>query len=435
MPPPSGPPNSLLSAARAVRCTAVWSLGLLLLAAAPAAEPPADGVLYVAPQAGGTGTGESRADAADARRAAFWAGLNARLRAGPVTVVFLDGRYVVSAEERKALPPLHLQDLGHATHPLVLRAETTGGAVFTRDPADPGYTPQRNKGPGFLFLAGCRNVVVRGLRFTAPGKPIGYATHFADCRDLRIEDCHWHDLDGVYFGASGTSGAGTSRVTFQRCRFERVGSGGHAHMVYNAYDPRHIRFVDCHFEDCAGDYVRFRDGTDCGVVTGCTFRSTGRFTGTHQAFIAIPLFNDDNPAQNPPRPNYEYFGTHFLFFGNRFIYETDAAPATRTAVIFHHSGFDPPGRHHLLDPGGAAILRSGSPAEKRALLLRVAGIDTATVHVFRNEYVRVAQRGAYRCKAAYGAKSRGGDGQYDIADTFNPAPVAHTAAEALAFFP
>ena len=59
-------------------------------------------------------------------------------------------------------------------------------------------------------------------------------------------------------------------------------------MAYNAYDPKHIRFVDCHFEDCAGDYVRFRDGTDFGVVVGCTFKSTGNYRNVNMPFISKP---------------------------------------------------------------------------------------------------------------------------------------------------
>ncbi|MBI5692275.1 MAG: hypothetical protein HZC55_19505 [Verrucomicrobia bacterium] len=409
------------------------SLAAGAAAATPPAVPPPE-IRFVAADPQGRATGENAADAADFRDERFWTDVRARLARGPVTVIFLSGTYVVSAEARRRQPPLRLQWIGHDSHPLVIEGERAGAVVFTRHSEDPDYSRTNNQGPGFLFLSGCRNVVVRRLRFTAPRKPISYATNFGGSRHLRIEDCHWHDLDGVYYGASGTAGAATSHVTFVRCRFERVGSGGHAHMVYNAYDPQHLRFVDCHFEDCAGDYLRFRDSTDFGVVAGCTFRSTGRFTGTHQAFIAVPLFNDDNPAAKSAHPNYEYFGTHFLFCHNRFIYEDEAVPANRTAVLFHHSGFDPPGRRHLLDARDAMILRTGTNDEKRTLLQAAAGINFTTVHVFANEYVRVAQRGAFRSKAAYGAKSRGGDGQYDISGLFNPEPVVRTPGEAAGYF-
>ena len=415
----------------------VLSLVLALLAPVAAADARQ---LFVAPVAVGRGDGADRDAAADFRDTKFWEGINARLAAGPMTVTFLAGSYVVSADPARHQPMLQLTGLGDERHPLVIEGERAGAVVFTRHAADrkladyPAAERAGLKGPGLFFLVQSRNATVRRFTFTAPDVPMGYTTNFAGGRDLTIENCHWHDLQGVYYGATGTSGAATDHVTFKNCRFERVGSGGHAHMIYNAYDPVHIRLVDCHFEDCAGDYVRFRDSTDYGVVVGCTFRSTGKYLGRHQPFVAIPLFNDDNPAAPKGEPNYEYFGTHFLICHNRFIYESEEKPETRMAVVFHHSGFDPPGRHHLLDRAEALILKDGAAPERKALLQRNLGIDVAQVHVFGNEYVRVAHRGVYRCGVSYGAKRRGGEGSYDIGDLFNAEPVAANATQALEYF-
>jgi hypothetical protein len=396
--------------------------------------------LYAAPAALGGGDGSVREHAADFRSMKFWNGINAKLAEAPVTVTLLAGRYVISEDPRRKLPALQLSGLGHDRNPLVIEGEHAGAVIFTRHASDkkivdyPKAERPNLKGPGFFFLTASRNATVRNLNFTARDVPIGYATNFAGGRNVTIENCHWYDLQGVYFGATGTTGAATDHVTFRNCRFERVGSGGHAHMIYNAYDPLHLRLVGCHFEDCAGDYVRFRDGTDYAVVTDCTFRSTGKYIGVHMPFIAIPLFNDDNPAAPKSTPNYEYFGTHFLFCHNRFIYETDEKPDTRVAVVFHHSGFDPPGRRHLLNPAEAAILRHGSAAQKRDLVRRNLGIDLAAVHVFGNESVGVAHAGIYRCHAAYGAKPRGGEGLFAIGDLFNADPVVDSPARALDYF-
>lgn len=412
-------------------------LGMVCASAGAGGEPLR---LFVAPAAQGNGDGTGRENAADFRAGAFWQGLNGRLAAGPVTVVLLAGTYVVSEDRARRMPPLEIERVGHERHPLVIEGERAGEVVFTRHAGDkkvgdyPRAVRAGLKGPGLFFLRHARNTTVRNLTFTAPEVPMGYATNFAGGRDLTIEHCHWHDLQGVYFGATGTAGAETDHVTFRQCRFERVGSGGHAHMIYNAYDPLHIRVIDSHFEDCAGDYLRFRDGTDYGVVFGCTFRSTGKYVGTHQPFIAVPLFNDDNPAQPKTTPNYEYFGTHFLIAGNRFSYATEEKPETRIAVVFHHSGFDPPGRRHLLDPTEAQILRAGTPAERRALLRRNLGLEVENVHVYANEYERVAQRGVYRCSSAYGSRARGGEGRFEIDDLFNPEPVASDSQQALEYF-
>ena len=420
------------------RLALLTSLMLVAVATMAAAGEPVR--LYVAPAAVGSGNGSARDQAADFRNLGFWDGLNEQLAARPVTVTFLTGQYVVSADAARKLPALQLKGLGHERNPLVIEGERAGAVIFTRHAGDKKVTdyPKAEraglKGPGFFFLTDARNTTVRFLTFTAPDVPIGYATNFAGSKDVTIESCHWHDLQGVYFGATGTTGASTDHVTFRNCRFERVGSGGHAHMIYNAYDPLHLRLIGCHFEDCAGDYVRFRDGSDYCVVTGCTFRSTGKYLGTHAPFVAVPLFNDDNPAASPRNPNYEYFGTHFLIFGNRFIYETEEKPDLRIAVVFHHSGFDPPGRRHLLDRAEAAVLKSGTAEQKRTLLLKNLGVDVSKVRVYRNEYTHVAYPGVYRCNAAYGAKTRGGDGRYEIGDLFNAEPVVDSAEKALEYF-
>ena len=430
--PPSVPMISPLSSPSSSRVRSLlrrWLACVLMLTGVVCARAAQD--FFVAPQPAGDGRGTSAANAAGFRDRELWARVDPALEQGPVTVTFLAGVYLVSSDKAKALPPLTLTGIGHDTHQFVIQGIKAGAVVFTCPPDD---RRTGEKGPGFLFLSDCHHGVVRNLTFTAPQIPIGYATNFGKCQHLLIEDCHWHDLQGVYFGATGTTGAATDHITFRNCRFERVGSGGHAHMAYNAYDPRHIRFIDCTFEDCAGDYIRFRDNTEYGVVTGCTFRSTGTYTNVHAPFISVPLFNDDNPASNPAHPNYEYFGTHFLIFNNTFIYASEAKPEARIAVLFHQSGYSPPGRHYLLTPAEARILKTGTTAAKQALLRDTVGINPATLHVYGNTYTRVAHRGVFRSAAQYGAKSLGGDGFYDIGDTYNATPVVKTAAEALEFF-
>ncbi len=411
--------------------------GLLILLAAAwlgvTGEARAEQVRFIAPEAINEGHGRDPQNATYFRDAEFWGGLNELLAEGPVRVIFLNGRYVVSVDREKKMPTLQLDGLGHEQHQLVLEGETAGEVIFTRDPADPDYTPTNNKGPGLLIMREARNVVVRNLTFTAPRKPIGYATNFRGVNIL-IEDCHWHDLQGVFFGASGTAFASSSMITFRNCRFERVGSSAQAHMIYNAYDPTHVRVIDCYFEDCAGEYIRFRDNTEYGVVAGCTFISTGKYTNRHKPFVAVPLFNDDNPDKAPAQPNYEYFGTHFLICNNTFSYADEAEPEGRVGLLFHHSGFNPPGRSHLLDPAEAAVLREGTREQKQALLLANMGIDTRTVHVYDNFYRNVAYRGAYRSRAAKGAAPRGGEGIYDISETFNDEPVVGSLEAAMEYF-
>jgi hypothetical protein len=396
--------------------------------AVPAADTPQT---YFVTSASPYGNGESRAAAADFRDSKFWTRVNQAIQLAPVVVNFLDGGYIVSSDPSNGMPSLHLADLGHETHLLTLQGESEKGVVFTRLASD---SRQGTKGPGFLKISGSQNVVVRNLHFTG-SHPIGYATHFGGNERILLERCSWIDLPGVYYGASGTAGSSTNGVTFAHCVFQRVGSGGHAHMVYNAGGATHVQFINCHFEDCAGDYVRFRSGADFGVVFGCTFKSTGKYRNSNAPFISIPLFNDSDPDRESGSAGFEYFGTHFLIGKNVFEYANSAADGARIGLLFHHSGFDPPGRHHLLTPDQAEVLKSGGLVARRGLMLERFGVDANTVHFFDNRFEGVEQRVAYRSHAAYGAQSKGWKGIVDISDTINDSIVCSDSRGAQMFFP
>ena len=205
-------------------------------------------------------------------------------------------------------------------------------------------------------------------------------------------------------------------------------------MSYNANGTKHISFIDCQFEDCAGDYIRYRAGADFGVVVGCTFKSTGEYNGVNMPFISVPMANDDDPLKKGSSGGYEYFGTHFLIANNTFSYANDKADGNRIALLFHHSGFDPLGRNHLLTKEEGRLLATGPTIEKRALMLRNFGIDARHIHFFNNLCQGAKVKAAYRSYAAYGAKSKGWNAIADITDTINDDKVVRNSEEALKFF-
>lgn len=385
---------------------------------------------FVAAKQVGDGSGVTPNSAADFRDLKLWSQVRRTLKDSPAVVTFLDGRYLVSADDRNMMPQLFLADLGNSRHRLVLEGASPKGVIFTRLASD---SMDAQKGPGLFKLTRSENVVIRNFHFT--GKhPISYATSFGGNKNVLIEDCSWIDLPGVYYGATGTSEPSTDHVTFANCAFKRVGSGAHAHMAYNAYAARHVAFINCQFEDCAGDYIRFRDRTDFGVVVGCTFKSTGKYFGGNMPFITVPLFNDDDPSAGLNSPNYEYFGTHFLICDNEFIYEDQRASGARVAFLFHHSGFDPPGRRHLLSIADARILESGHQADKKTFMRDYFGIDADQVHFFDNRLEGAAYSVAYRSGAAFGAASKGWSGIIDVADVVNKSAVVENPAQAAIYF-
>jgi hypothetical protein len=228
----------------------------------------------------------------------------------------------------------------------------------------------------------------------------------------------------------------TRDVRIDHCDFRRIGRDSHAHMIYCAYGPQRITVADNHFEDCTGDFVRFRDRTDYGIVWGNQFVSTATYKNAQPPMVTVPLFNDEDPAATQPRPaaTQEYFGTHFLVAHNLFRYAERGPQDTHWAMLFHHSGYDPPGRAHLLSPRDAATLARGTPDERRAMLRSRMGIDLDEVHLFGNDYEHVKYKLAYRSSADYGAKPKGFFGAIDLSDLVNERPAVTTLEEAVQLY-
>ena len=379
---------------------------LIVMGTAAIADSAGERRLYVAPEKEGTGSGETPANAAAFQDAAFWQTVQAHLEEEPVTVAFLDGTYL-------CLPHLELNGLGHEIHRLTLRGDTTDGAVFRRHPDDP------EENADLFTLNNCRNLALRHLHFRGDER-IGYAFRArAGSRDIDIEHCTWIDLHGVRYGAAGTTGSTTRDITFRNCVFKRIGFGGHSHMIYNAYGPRRVRVIDSEFEDCPGDYVRFRDRSDFGVIKGSTFTATSNYHNATPPFISVPQFNSRGPG-HPRGERYETFGTHFLVFNNVFRYPANRdTTGRRYVLLLDHRGFNPPGLSHLMTPEEGAILESGGKQERLDLLQRNTRLDLRRIRVFNNRIENETHRLVFGSFPAYGAEDTGWRGFVPLDDLLN----------------
>jgi hypothetical protein len=356
------------------------------------------------------------------RDAAFWKRVNATLRQEPCDVVLTGKTYVALAGQSA----FRIEGVGDKKNRLTIRPALAGHVIFSDDPAD----TTRNV---LLEFRNCQNLTLRDLTFTTP-QSIASALSLQDARHVVVEGCRFVDLPEAYYSAMSVTQPKTDDVVVRGCTFRRVGQGSMTHMIYGAYGVQRLSVVECDFTDCAGEFVRFRDETDHGVVFGCTFTSTGTYRNANPAMISVPLFNDDNPASRPAHPNYEYFGTHFVFANNHFKYADAGSKKTRFAVSFSHSGFDPPGRTHLLTKEQAATLAGGSPDQRRTMLKDNCGIVLDEVHIFGNQFEGVDKKLVFQTHPAYGAKSRGFAGVVDLSDLINETPVVSTVDEALAYY-
>ncbi|TZF81440.1 hypothetical protein FW774_17915 [Pedobacter sp. BS3] len=354
-------------------------------------------VRYVAPATLGSGNGLSAINAADFLNAAFWSDVQLLLRHDDVTVNFLAGDYRRAYTET----PLVLESMGNGQHALLLQGDGTN-TIFT---IPTGYATQ----PVMVDIRNSRNITVRNFNFTGNGG-INYVLRITTSgstgnftKNILIEACTWTDVRGIVYGATGCSYGGTSYVTYKNCTFKRIGLNSGSHMIYNAYDCHHISIIDCHFEDCTGDYVRFRDNCDYGVVKGSTFIRNSGFPDYY--FINMPLFNDVDPGD-------ETFATHYAFTGNSF-------GNISYPIGFLSQGFDPVGCNYLLTAAEGAVLTSGTTVQKKSLLLGNFKINTDEVRIYNNTFGSLTYKVTMSSKTAYGAVSKGWTGIGDITATVN----------------
>ncbi len=374
--------------------------------------------------------GKGKADGATPESAAyfldetFWSNIQKALHSNNIKVIFLRGDYTQGK--------LILYNIGHLGHFLYLEGDGVEQVTFSQ-PANVWY--------GILIdVVRCYNIIFRNLAFTNIGQ-INFAVRIiGSSRNIQFENCTWIDIPGALFGAVGVLGDNVPEfeitnehpeyITFRDCSFYRVGLDSHAHMIYNSHHCQYIKVINCHFEDCSGEYVRFRDGVDHCVVYGCTFISTGTFPKDkpiNRPFVAIPLFNDCKPgSENCPDPKehfeYEYFGTNFIIAHNVFNYcVNDLAGNLKYSIEFLHWGFDPPCRRHLLNQQEGQVFESGLSSEFRKNFLKDnCGIDMNKVIVYGNQFIHVSKQVAFESRTYFpGVKANGWEGNVDISDLVN----------------
>src|SRR5690606_8003600 len=271
---------------------------------------------FVAPNGVGKADGGTPKDAADFLDDKFWTNVQQALQKQSVTVNFADGDYQRAYTEKT----FTLQDIGHPIHRLIL--EGTPQTIF----AVPGGHEYK---PLMVSIKDAVNITIRNFHFTGAGS-VRYVLRVSSTpkkgtKNILIENCSWIDMPGVVAGAAGTLHETTSHITFKNCTFKRIGTKTGL-MIYNAHHSHHLRVIDSYFEDCPGDFVRFRDKVDYVLVSGSTFVRT-KLPRRLRAFISMPVFNRDEGR-------IETFGTHYAFVNNTFVDDN----TIRSAIAFHHYG-------------------------------------------------------------------------------------------------
>ena len=355
----------------------------------------AQAVRFVAPNSAGKADGLTAASAIDFLSDTFWADIQNLLQKQPVIVKFVEGDYVKAYTTKT----LYLKNMGNAHNRLTL--EGNSKTVFT---APAGYATKSL----MMSVVDSENITIKDFRFTGDGS-INYvfrvsSTETGKTKNILIENCSWEDMKGVVFATVGVQQFNTSYITFKNCTFKRIGKDGGSHMIYNAYGAQHVSIIDSHFEDCMGDYVRFRANLDYGMVRGSKFIRNKEFPAKAKPFISMPNFN---------KKRTEIFASNYVFIDNEFI--NNSSNKIENAIAFHHYGFDRPGFNYLLTQEEGEILTKGTVSEKKNLLLKNFGITSDLIRVYNNRFSEnIQNKVAIGSFPAFGAESKGWKGFGDI---------------------
>lgn len=353
-------------------------------------------VKYVAPQSRGKGNGESIEDAAHFMDDIFWGRVNDQLMTGSVEVRFLAGDY----SEAYLKNGLVLDGVGNKDYRLTLVGNKD---VLFKLPV--GHSDKSD----VIRFNNCQNIAITEFHFTGDGRT-QYTLRITGSysKNFVIDHCSWTDMYGIIYGATGVH-HGASNVEYKNCQFKKIGFSGGSHMMYHSYGALNIRVRDCYFEDCKGDYVRFRARTDRGIVENSRFVRNNNYPDV--SFIAIPCFNDVDPGD-------EWFGTNFTFVSNQF--ENRASTPTTNAIFFYHQGYSPSQFHYLLTQEEGELLTNGTSIDKKRILKHNFGIDVNNIRIVNNFYsANITNQVAIRSTAAYGATSLGWEGTVNITDLIN----------------
>lgn len=338
--------------------------------------------------------------------AAFWQTVQSALDSGNTMVRFAVGEYTLTS-------PVVLENLGHDKHRLFVQAEATNRVIL------------QGEIPTLMQLKNCRNVRIRGFRFT--GKATEAALRMISSNRISLEYGSFFDLTDAVNGAVAIIQPSDS-IVIRAVRFEQVGVNSLSHMV-DAIGVSRLTILNSYFKDCAGSFVRFRGSlSDRGVLYKNDFISTGTFlTGMNPAFVEVAALNGANPGN-------ERLGTNFMIADNTFSYGNMGTQLTRYAVVFHALGFNPPGLTYQLPVADGERLQNGTAAEKQAILSSHLGLDGQKIHYGNNVSRNVAHNVAYRYTNTTDSAAPW-TGVADIEPALNPAGLVTSEEEAIGFYP
>jgi hypothetical protein len=349
------------------------------------AVPITNNTYWVASAAVGTGDVSSSANAASYLDSSFWSGIQSRLQVTNININLTDGNYNAGT--------LNLKDMGDPLHQLILQAVNTYGPVFS---------PITNN---IIGITGSQNIKFEGIKFTGTCSSWGVICqpdYLNACRNLEFSYCQFINLTNAYYGAIGLVN-GIRDILVDNCTFSNLtdNNGNHQHMIYASHDIVGLVVINCLFQDCLADYIRFRDNSEYCAVENCTFIST--MSSSAWPFISAELYNDTNSDAAGD----EFFGNYFQVSSNSFTYNVSGGPGPYSALHFSDTGYSPYSYHCDLTSSEATQLSTSTSNFQRSFLQTNMGIIAFSLKMFGNTY---NSRVTYHMDYAYNTGNSPGNG-------------------------
>ena len=351
--------------------------------------------LYAAPEKSGKGDGSSPENAARFWDMALWKNIQKKLADTPVTLELLPGTYYTQYPA-KPDTRLNLYNTGDKKNQLLIRGAANNTTVFSRHPDDSkNMEPASKNLQNWITLRkNCQNIVFEKLYFTGSGA-CGYPLQVRDSKNITIRDCHWKNMRGVYYGASGANGK-CDNVVWKNCTFDDIGYNVHAHMLYNANGCKKLTVRNCTMIDAYGDYIRFRNKVQDVTVENCTFIDNGKYNSS--PFIAFPLFNTKKKVDLGG----ETFSSGLTVRNNRFEFKKKAP--RNWMMCIHNSGFNPPGLNYMMNKKDSAAFSKLDRAAQRKYLDDRMNLQTGRLKFENNTIINAEDAIVYECWPLYGAE-------------------------------
>lgn len=333
---------------------------------------------YAAPEAAGTGTGDSAANAAAYTSSNLWSAVNAAAATEPVRVVLLEGDY-----DSQWL----VDGLGNADNNILIEGETPYAVNYCG--TDGNY---------FIYISDSRNVTFRHIHFSAYEDPndlnlpyleqLSTYDYYGVLRldgadpdsptcDVRFEGLSFTHMLLPAWSATDPHYEYCHDIFWERCSWVTIGYDLYDHSVYCSDGAYNLDFESCFFQDCAGVYLRYRSGSK-GRVENCRFISTGNMpTGDHWSRVHwsfIQLFAGVS-ASHPD----EKLADHYAFKNNSFTYEQTGLRGFLSPYQLYVSGPAPSSEptFHLVPLADGAVIgdTTALTSTRNALFETYFGID------------------------------------------------------------